>query len=214
MSKPPIKNSTADASIASSVKAGILENCVYPQTREEWRIWLSENHQRPVGIWVICWKKAALRPIVSYDELVTEALCFGWIDSKPNKLDEQRSALWFAPRKAKTGWSRPNKLRIERAIENGWMTDAGKQKIEAAKKDGSWSALDQVEDLVVPSDLTTSLREHGSTEEFEKFPRSAKRGILEWISNAKTAATREKRIRETAQKAALNERANQWKPKS
>jgi uncharacterized protein YdeI (YjbR/CyaY-like superfamily) len=69
--------------------------------------------------------------------VVEEALCFGWIDSKPNKLDAERSMLWIAPCKPGTGWSRPNKERVERLIAAGQMTEAGLAKIEAAQHDGS-----------------------------------------------------------------------------
>jgi uncharacterized protein YdeI (YjbR/CyaY-like superfamily) len=149
---------------------------------------------------------------VTYDEWVEEALCFGWIDSKPRSLDEDRSMLWFAPRKAGTGWSRLNKARVARAIESGRMMPAGLAKIEAAKRDGSWTALDAVEALTLPADLQQALAQYAAAKSyFDQFPRSVKRSILEWISNAKTAATREKRVVETARLAAVNERANQWR---
>jgi uncharacterized protein YdeI (YjbR/CyaY-like superfamily) len=189
------------------------DNSVHPLTRAEWRAWLEQNHARTHGIWLISYKKATGKPRVEYDEAVEEALCFGWIDSKGNKLDDERSLLWFAPRKPRTGWSRPNKERIERLIAAGLMTEAGLAKIEAAKQDGSWTALDAVEALEIPPDLNAALAAYPSAQaNFEAFPRSAKRGILEWISNAKTAATRAKRIEETARLAQENKRANQWRP--
>lgn len=187
-------------------------NSVHPKSRQAWRKWLSENHGRQDGIWLISYKKASGKARFEYDEAVEEALCFGWIDSKPNKLDEERSMLWFAPRKSGTGWSKPNKQRVERAIVSGRMTQSGMVKVNLAKQDGSWSALDEVEALVVPADLATALAKNASAaENFAAFPRSVKRGILEWISNAKTSPTREKRITETATLAAENIRANQWR---
>src|SRR5215207_10657148 len=101
------------------------ENSTHPATRAEWRAWLEQNHTRPNGVWMISYKKAVGKPYVTYDEAVEEALCFGWIDSKGNKLDDERSLLWFAPRKAKTGWSKPNKERIERMLATGQMMPAG-----------------------------------------------------------------------------------------
>lgn len=161
---------------------------------------------------MISWKKATGLPQVSYGDLVEEALCFGWIDSKPNALDAQRSMLWFAPRKPGTGWSRLNKQRVEQAIASGIMTPLGLAKVEAAKQDGSWNALDAVESLTLPEDLVEALAGFSSaTANFGNFPRSVKRNILEWISNAKTASTRKKRIQETASLADRNERANQWR---
>lgn len=147
-----------------------------------------------------------------YGELVEEALCFGWIDSKPRALDAERSMLWFAPRKAGTNWSKLNKERAEMAISRGLMAPVGLAKIEAAKRDGSWYALDDVEALILPQDLQDAFAAYEAAAlNFERFPRTAKRSILEWIRNAKTSATREKRISETARLAAVNQRANQWK---
>lgn len=184
---------------------------IHPETLTAWRRWLAGQHARAAGVWVVSWKQATGKPRLGYDALVEEALCWGWIDSKPNRLDDQRSMLWFAPRKAGTGWSRPNKLRVERMVQAGRMKAPGMAKVEAAKADGSWSRLDAVEDLVVPPDLRTALRRHPpATENFAAFPRSVKRGVLEWIQNARRAATREKRVQETARQAALGVRANQW----
>lgn len=188
------------------------ENSVHPKSRAEWRRWLQKNHQREESVWLVTYKKATGKPRVDYEEAVEEALCFGWIDSKANKLDEERSMLWMSPRKPRTGWSRPNKRRAERLIEAGWMHPAGMAKIDAAKADGSWNSLDAVEALQIPKDLASAFRKHaGSKKHFDSFPRSVKRGILEWIQQAKKEETRAKRIEETASLAANGERANQWR---
>ena len=187
-------------------------NSIHPKSRKAWREWLMKHHQRQEGVWFISYKKATDKARFEYDEVVEEALCFGWIDSKPNKLDDERSMLWFAPRKIGTGWSKPNKERVERAIASGLMMPAGLAKIAQAKRDGSWVALDAIEALEIPPDLATALAKHPpGAENFEAFPCSMKRGILEWITNAKTLPTREKRINETATLAAKNVRANQWR---
>jgi uncharacterized protein YdeI (YjbR/CyaY-like superfamily) len=163
-------------------------------------------------VWLISYKKASGKPRFEYDEAVEEALCFGWIDSKPNKLDDERSMLWFAPRKAGTGWSKPNKERVEKLIAAGLMAPAGLAKIETAQQDGSWNALDGVEALEIPPDLSQALAANATAQRyFEAFPRSVKRGILEWILNAKKAETRAKRIEETVRLTADNIRANQWR---
>jgi uncharacterized protein YdeI (YjbR/CyaY-like superfamily) len=188
------------------------ENSVHPLTIDEWRAWLADNHGRAEGIWLVTYKKATGKPRVDYEDAVTEALCFGWIDSKGNKLDDERSLLWFAPRKSGSGWSRPNKERIDRMLAAGRMTPAGLAKIEAAKVDGSWTALDAIEELEVPADLAGALAEYpNAAANFDAFPRSVKRGILEWIANAKRAETRAKRVTETAELAEQNIRANQWR---
>jgi uncharacterized protein YdeI (YjbR/CyaY-like superfamily) len=122
--------------------------------------------------------------------LVEEGLCFGWVDSKPDKLDALRTMLYFAPRKVGSAWSRPNKQRIERLLAVGQMHPAGQAKIDAARADGSWTLLDAVEDLVIPADLGAALdRPPEARQPFEAFPRSAKRGILEWIAQAKRPET-------------------------
>jgi uncharacterized protein YdeI (YjbR/CyaY-like superfamily) len=187
-------------------------NSVHPLTRDAWRAWLEENHTRPEGVWFISYKKGASGPRVTYDEAVEEALCFGWIDSKGNKLDEERTMLWFSPRKPRTGWSAPNKRRIEAMIAAGKMTAAGMAKIDAAMQDGSWAKLDAVEALEIPPDLQASLDANPTALQFfEAFPRSAKRAILEWIVNAKRAETRAARIAECVRLAAENVRAGQWR---
>lgn len=185
---------------------------IHPKSRAEFRAWLEQNWRQPTGVWVITYKKATGLPRVEYDDLVVECLCFGWIDSKPGLIDEERSRLYIAPRKLGSNWSKINKDRAEKAIALGLMAKPGLDKIEFAKRDGSWNALDEVEALVIPADLRTELRQYpGAESNFTGFPKSAQRGILEWILNAKRPETRQKRIAETAHLASENKRANQWK---
>jgi uncharacterized protein YdeI (YjbR/CyaY-like superfamily) len=195
--------------------ARLPKNATHPKSRAAWRQWLAENHTQAEGVWLVSYKKATGKPRFEYEESVEEAICFGWIDSKVNKLDEERSMLWFAPRKPKTGWSKPNKKRVARALAEGLMHPAGLAKVEQAKADGSWNSLDGVEELEVPQDLRVALASYPSAAaHFEAFPRSVKRGILEWILVAKRPETRANRINETARLANENIRANQWRPKS
>jgi uncharacterized protein YdeI (YjbR/CyaY-like superfamily) len=187
-------------------------NSTHPSTRAEWRAWLEENHDRDEGVWLVSYKRATGKPYVTYDEAVEEAICFGWVDSKINSLDEERAMRWFAPRRPGSGWSRSNKDRVERMLDAGQMTAAGLAKIEAAKADGSWNVLDAIENLEVPEDLAAALASYDAAgEHFEAFPRSVKRSILEWIASAKRPVTRAKRIEETARLAQDNIRANQWR---
>mgnify|MGYP001182184803 FL=1 len=189
-------------------------NSFQTESRAAWRRWLAENHNRGEGVWLVGHKKATGRRRLDYEAAVEEALCYGWIDSKPRRLDDLRFMLWFAPRKPRSGWSAPNKRRILRLIRAGKMAPAGLAKVEAAKQDGSWSALDAVEALKMPPDLKRALGPRSATaKNFAEFPRSAKRGILEWIMTAKRPGTRMKRIAETARLAARNVRANQWSPR-
>jgi uncharacterized protein YdeI (YjbR/CyaY-like superfamily) len=187
-------------------------NAIHPLTRAEWRSWLEQNYTRTKGIWLVSYKKASGKPRFAYEEAVEEALCYGWIDSKANKLDAERSMLWFAPRNPGTGWSRPNKERVERLMAAGLIAPAGLAKIEAAKRDGTWSALDAIEDLELPPDLVAALAAiPPAHEHWDAFPRSVKRGILEWIATARRPETRAKRVEETARLASENRRANQWR---
>ena len=195
--------------------AELPPDSVHPPSREAWRAWLAEHHDRDDGVWFVFFKKATGKPTVSYDEAVDEAICFGWIDSRPRTLDAERSMRYFSPRKPGSGWSRVNKARIVRMTDAGRMTPAGQAKIDAAKADGSWGALDDVENLIVPGDLAGAFDDcPGAAAHWENFPRSVKRGILEWIGNAKRDATRKKRVSETARLAQKNERANQWTRKT
>lgn len=187
-------------------------NSIHPKSRADWRKWLQENHTRTEGVWLISYKKVTGKPRFDYEESVEEALCFGWIDSKGNKLDDERTMLWFAPRKAGTNWAKSNKERVTKLMKAGLMAPAGLAKVEAAKKDGSWSALDGVEALEIPPDLAKALSKNKTAKGyFEAFPRSVKRAILEWILNAKKPETRAKRIEETVTLAEKNIRANQWR---
>lgn len=148
----------------------------------------------------------------SPDDLVEEALAFGWVDSLPRKLDDERTMLLVSPRKPGSNWSAVNKARIDKMASAGLMHPAGVAKIEQAKADGSWTALDAVHRLEVPDDLSAAFDRHpGSAEAFAAFPPSTRRGILEWIGNARRPETRAARIAETADKAARGERANQWR---
>jgi uncharacterized protein YdeI (YjbR/CyaY-like superfamily) len=188
---------------------------VHVETVEEWRDWLLAHHETETGAWLVSWKSPTGRPAVKYELAVEEALCVGWIDSAGRTLDDERRALWFTRRKKGSGWARTNKERIVRLEAEGRMTPAGRACIEAAKTDGSWTLLDDVENLVVPDDLAAAFDRHpGSRENFDAFPPSARRAVLEWIVHAKRGATRAARLEESARLAAQNVRANQWVPKT
>jgi uncharacterized protein YdeI (YjbR/CyaY-like superfamily) len=180
---------------------------VLMESRADWRAWLKANHDSSSGIWLVTWKKTSGKPVLDYNAIVEEALCFGWIDSKALRVDDERTKLLLTPRKAGSGWSRPNKERIERMEKARKMTAAGRKLIGAAKADGSWTRLDDVENLVVPEDLAKAFRRHkGSKKLWEELPRSVKRAALEWIVTAKKPETRAKRIEETARLTAEGQR--------
>jgi uncharacterized protein YdeI (YjbR/CyaY-like superfamily) len=182
--------------------------------RDELRAWLAEAHATSRGAWVVTWKKHVEGKHVDAAAIAEEALCFGWIDSLPRALDDDRSMLLVTPRKATSAWSAVNKRRVERLVAAGRMTPAGLAVVDAAKRSGTWAALDAVEALTLPPDLVSTFDAAPAIARanFEAFPRSVKRGILEWIQSAKKPETRKKRIDETVALAETNVRANQWRP--
>ncbi|MEO0898617.1 MAG: YdeI/OmpD-associated family protein [Bacteroidota bacterium] len=188
------------------------ENAQSFRDAEAWRKWLSEHHDKEKGLWVIIYKKNSGLPSVYYPEAVDEALCYGWIDSKPNKRDAQSYYQYFSQRNPKSNWSKVNKEKIERLTKEGKMAAAGLRMVQEAKERGTWTALDEVEALIIPEDLQTAFNQYQhASHHWENFPKSTKRGILEWILHAKRAATRSKRIEETARLAEENIRANQYR---
>lgn len=181
----------------------------YARNQNAWRNWLLKNHQKESAVWLIIYRKDSQTPSIYYPEAVDEALCFGWIDSKPNKRDDESYYQFFAKRKAKSNWSKVNREKVERLIKQGKMHDSGMYAVELAKKTGTWVALDDVEEILIPADLQQLFDKNSTAwKNFSAFSRSSKRGILEWILNAKKPETRSKRIQETVLLASKNIKAN------
>jgi uncharacterized protein YdeI (YjbR/CyaY-like superfamily) len=178
---------------------------------EELRAWLTDHHASSPGAWLVTWKKGR-GPYLPYAALVRELLCFGWIDSKGQRVDDDRTSLLITPRRPGGGWSRVNKEHLEILLAEGRMHPAGLAAIEQAKADGSWTRLDAVETLAEPEDLRAALDAvPRARAEWDAFPRSTRRAILEWISAAKRDATRAQRVAQTVSEAAAGRRANQWR---
>jgi uncharacterized protein YdeI (YjbR/CyaY-like superfamily) len=187
---------------------------LFTPKRKAWRAWLAKNHDKKSFVWLIMYHKSSDKPSVYYDEAVEEALCFGWIDSKPNKRDHESRYQYFSKRKPVSNWSKLNKTRIKTLTKLGLMQPAGLAAISIAKKNGSWTSLDNVEKMVMPPDLQRAFnKDKKALQNFEAFPPSARKAILHWITAAKRPETREKRIGETVALAAKNIRANQYVPK-
>lgn len=178
------------------------------RTRAEWRQWLEQHHATHGAIWLITWKKGTPH-YLAYADIVEEALCFGWIDSTAGRVDDERSMLLLAPRKPKSVWSALNKSRIEKLEQSGAMTPAGRAKIDAAKADGSWTALDAVETLQMPDDLAKALGKKGLAT-YEGYPPFLRKQVLYWINSAKRPETRSKRIAEVAADAREGRRPARW----
>jgi uncharacterized protein YdeI (YjbR/CyaY-like superfamily) len=195
---------------AGRARAAAAEPRFHAETGEGWRAWLAEHHADVQAVWVVTWKPRTGRPAPSYDDLVEEALCFGWIDSTTGTVDDERKEQRFSPRKPGSGWARTNKVRIERLLAEGRMAEPGLAVLRQAQEDGSWTLYDDVEALVVPDDLAAALDAlPPARANFDAFPPSARKQILAWIVTAKRPETREARVRKSAELAQRNERANQ-----
>src|SRR5260221_1517251 len=169
---------------------------VYVADRKAWRKWLAKSHAKSKGIWLVFDKKTAREDRLKYGDAVEEALCFGWIDSTLNPIDQAQYMQLFTPRKPKSGWSKLNKDRIARLTEQGLIMKAGFDAIELAKKNGSWSYLDQIEAMVIPVDLATALKAKPiAARNFEALARFSRKQFLYWINGGKREETRKHRIK-------------------
>lgn len=184
---------------------------VYAPTRKNWRNWLAKNHQKEKSVWLIIYHKTSSIPSIYYDEAVEEALCYGWIDSVPNKRDKESMYLFFTVRKSKSNWSRANRERAEKMMKQKKMKPAGMAMIDLAKERGTWTALEEVQRGVIPPDLQKAFNGNKTAfKNFNAFSPSSRRGILEWILNAKRPETRAKRIEETVSLAEKKIKANHY----
>ena len=185
---------------------------VHPKMRAEWRDWLEKNHDTLDGVWLVSYKKDTGKLVVSYEDSVKEALCFGWVDSRPNKLDDERFERRFSPRDPQAPWSKLNKTYVEALKKKDLMTEAGLAVIEKSKENGAWTIYDSVERLEVPDDLQAALGKNKKAKEnFDAFPDSSKKNILWWLKSTKSDATRRKRINKTVSMAAEGKRANHYR---
>lgn len=182
---------------------------VQARNPQEWRQWLSEHSAQEKSVWLIIQHKKSQVQGIKIDEAMTQALCFGWIDSKAIKRDSGSFYLCFTPRNPKSNWSTINRERAAQMIREGQMTAAGQAMISLAQKTGTWEKLSDAQSYVVPDDLQSLLDKNKKARtHFEAFAPSSRRMILEWIANAKRPETRERRIQQTVALAADNIKAN------
>lgn len=182
----------------------------YPASQAEWRKWLMENHQSKDSVWLLYYKKKSQIPSLSWSEAVDEALCFGWIDSTKKTVDEDSYKQLFTKRKAKSSWSKINKVKIKQLSQEGKLMQAGLDCVEIAKQNGMWTLLDEVEQLIIPEDLEEAFENNPNSKTFFlSLTKSDKKGLLYWIVIAKRPETRQKRILEIAELASQG-----LKPKS
>ncbi len=177
--------------------------------RAAWRAWLSAHHGQPGSVWLVIPRKG--HGALTQEDAILEALCFGWIDSRPRKLDATRSLLLMSPRRPGSAWSGVNKARVKALIAAGLMAQPGEAAILRAMADGGWTRLDDATALTEPEELLDALRAApGAMDAWREFPASHRRANLEWVAQAKRPITRRARITEIAARAALGQRANTW----
>ncbi len=170
-----------------------------------------KNHEKKESVWLIYHKKNSKTPSMSWSDAVEEALCFGWIDSKRQAVDDTTFRQFFSKRKARSAWSGINKEKVKRLIEEGQMAKAGLDAIESAKQNGSWTVLDHVEKLTIPPDLDKALRKTKGKEYFVGLSRSNQRIMLQWLAFAKRPETRQKRIVEISAMAGKGFKPKQFR---
>lgn len=179
----------------------------HPATLVDWHEWLAANHGGGAGVWVLLWRPSSGEPQLSYEELIREALCWGWVDGQAAPLDERRSMLWFTRRKPNSPWAGTNKARVADLEREGRLQPAGIAEIERAKANGMWVVLDSVEALVEPPELTAALDAvPAARHAWDGFPKSVRKMALGSIALAKRPETRAKRIETIVAKSARGER--------
>jgi uncharacterized protein YdeI (YjbR/CyaY-like superfamily) len=185
-----------------------------PTSREHWRKWLRENHGQKQAVWLVYHKKHTGTPSLTWSEAVSEALCFGWIDSQAKPIDADIYRQLFSRRKPTSGWSRVNKKKIQQLLADNLMMPAGLAAIEVAQQNGSWALLDQVDALVVPPDLAQALQASPLADSyFAGLSRTDRRNLLQWLVLARRPETRQRRLAEIVALAAQQQKPAQFSGK-
>jgi uncharacterized protein YdeI (YjbR/CyaY-like superfamily) len=178
---------------------------VRPKSRSAWRAWLEKNHAASTGVWLVYAKKHTGLPSLTYDDAVEEALCFGWIDSKINPIDDAFYMQVFTPRKRASAWSPSNKIRVERLLAAGLMTAAGLAAIKAAKDSGKWEENKHVEELTIPPDLEKAIRANpDASRNWWSYSASRRKSVLYRLAGAKRPETRARYLEEIIANMARN----------
>ena len=168
---------------------------VRPRSRAAWRAWLARHHATRRGVWVVLAKKHTGLATVGYNDAVEEALCFGWIDTTVNPIDDRFYKQLFTPRNPRSTWAASNKARVQRLSEQGLLMPAGEAAIATAKANGSWDAITSVDAGAPPPELRKALRaDAAAAARWDAYSPSCRKQFLYWLASAKRADTRSKRI--------------------
>lgn len=170
---------------------------LYFERDTDWYDWLLQNHNTSTGVYLIFYKLEFNIPTMRWEEAVKVALCFGWIDSTVKSLGNGKRRQYFCQRNPKSTWSDLNKKHIKELEAAGLIQDPGYKMIELAKRTGTWSAMDDVENGVIPEDLQKAFDENDrSYENYQNFSKGYRKSYLSWLFSAKREETRQKRISE------------------
>lgn len=170
---------------------------LYFKNDTEWRNWLFKNHNSSAGVYLIFYKIDNPEPSMRWEEAVKVALCFGWIDSTVKSLGNGKRRQYFCPRKPKSVWSALNKKYVKELISSNLMHESGIEIIKIGKQNGSWFALDDVENGIIPIDLQTAFNKNKNAfDNYKNFSPSYRKSYLYWLNQAKRKVTRVKRITE------------------
>jgi uncharacterized protein YdeI (YjbR/CyaY-like superfamily) len=169
---------------------------VYLKNREEWSKWLEEYNKSVDGIWLLYYKKPSGKPRIPYNDAVEEALCFGWIDSKIKRVNEDYYIQWFTPRRPGSRWSELNIKRVEKLIKEGRMRQEGLLVYkEGMRKPQQIYNIKSEANLSVPDDLMSALRNNSEAfDNFMNFPQGCRKLYVFWLNDAKRDETRRSRI--------------------
>jgi uncharacterized protein YdeI (YjbR/CyaY-like superfamily) len=172
-----------------------MENEVMFKDREAFRNWLTENHAKSNGIWVVFGKGGNLRIIKAYEAL-EEALCFGWIDGQLNSVNEEKYLKKFTHRRKKSNWSEKNKKLADKLIQSGKMTEFGLEEVDAAKKDGRWDMPkpEPIKEEQIEILMNALSGSEPALSNFIKMPMSVKKIYTALYLDAKKEDTRGKRL--------------------
>jgi uncharacterized protein YdeI (YjbR/CyaY-like superfamily) len=172
---------------------------LFLKTRAQWRKWLARNHDRSDGVWLEFHKKASGPQTLEYEDVIEEALCYGWVDSLVKNLDARKYARKLTPRNAAGRWSASNIRRVGKLLGQGLMAEAGLKKVEAAKQAGLFTPVSSPKiSRKTPREFTLALAKNRKAREyFEQLAPTQRRYFIGWIAIAKKPETRTRRVRES-----------------
>ncbi len=168
-------------------------------TRDQWRAWLAEHHDRKNEVWLVYAKRHTGRPRIPYEHAVEEALCFGWIDSIVRRIDDSTYAQKFTPRRQDSDWSELNRDRFEALVRQGKMTEAGLAKAPPRRTATARNEAraKRFAPLVVPPYIEFGLKKNRRAwQNFENLAPSYVRMYVRWIDSAKREETKQRRLKE------------------